>query len=86
MATSATMVDAVVIGAGAAGISAARALLDGGLSVVVLEASHHLGGRVRAVPESQLALCSPEGCQPHYSEHSHNAVWYFAPMSPANSY
>ena len=49
--------DVVIVGAGSAGISAARVLQDAGLSVMVLEASHHLGGRIRAVPERELALC-----------------------------
>jgi monoamine oxidase len=38
--------DVVVIGAGAAGLAAARALNDAGLHVVVLEARERIGGRV----------------------------------------
>lgn len=38
--------DVVVIGAGMAGLSAARALVDAGRSVLVLEARHRLGGRI----------------------------------------
>jgi flavin-dependent dehydrogenase len=48
--------DAIVVGAGVAGLSCAAALRQHGLErVLVLEASHHLGGRVRTVRESELA-------------------------------
>src|SRR3954469_13527694 len=38
--------DVLVIGAGAAGLSAARTLADAGRSVIVLEARDRIGGRV----------------------------------------
>ena len=41
--------DVVVIGAGMAGISAARALASGGLDVVVVEAGDRVGGRVWSI-------------------------------------
>ena len=49
--------DAAVIGAGVAGLAAAQMLQNAGLSVVVLEASGHIGGRVRAVREEDIARC-----------------------------
>jgi monoamine oxidase len=45
----ASEVDIAIIGAGAAGLGAARALEDSGLSVVVLEARYRLGGRAHTV-------------------------------------
>ena len=48
--------DCVVVGAGAAGITAARRLRSGGASVVVVEASHRLGGRAHTVVREGLAL------------------------------
>ena len=40
------MPDVVVIGAGAAGLSAARALHESGVDVLVLEARERVGGRI----------------------------------------
>ena len=42
-------VDVAIIGAGAAGLGAARALEGSGLSVLVLEARYRLGGRAHTV-------------------------------------
>lgn len=50
------MVGTVVIGGGAAGIAAARALYDVGRDVLLVEASDRLGGRAHSV-----ALHSPDG-------------------------
>ena len=46
MFTSVEVTDVLVIGAGAAGLSAARRLVAEGVRVVVLEASARIGGRV----------------------------------------
>src|SRR5258708_29713683 len=48
-------IDGVVIGAGAAGIAAARHLADLGVSVVVLEARDRIGGRAHTVHAGDLA-------------------------------
>ena len=45
-------VDVAIIGAGAAGLGAANALKDSGLSVVVLEARDRLGGRAHTIMAS----------------------------------
>jgi monoamine oxidase len=46
-----TRSDVLVIGAGMAGVTAARALTRAGLRVLVLEARHRLGGRIHTVRE-----------------------------------
>ena len=48
--------DVVVIGAGAAGVAAARALHDKGVSVVVLEARERIGGRVYTLRDPSAPL------------------------------
>jgi monoamine oxidase len=54
--------DVVVLGAGLGGLSAARALVDGGADVLVLEARDRPGGRVEAVrlPDARIAQAGGE--------------------------
>ncbi|HSP24809.1 MAG TPA: FAD-dependent oxidoreductase, partial [Saliniramus sp.] len=49
-------VDVVVIGAGAAGIAAARRLLAQGLTTVIVEARDRVGGRAHTVPFNGQAV------------------------------
>ena len=51
----------VVIGAGYAGLTAARRLNQGGKSVVVLEARERVGGRVHSVQTNSGAIVDMGG-------------------------
>ena len=54
--------DVIVVGAGAAGIGAARRLMAAGLDVVVLEARDRLGGRASTVPTA-FGIPVDVGCE-----------------------
>jgi monoamine oxidase len=51
-----TDADVIVIGGGAAGLAAARALVAGGARVVLLEARARLGGRILTVRDDRLPI------------------------------
>jgi monoamine oxidase len=50
------MKDVIVVGAGIAGLAAARTLAEAGLQVVLLEARERVGGRIHTVPASEGEL------------------------------
>lgn len=54
--------DVIVVGAGAAGLAAARRLMAAGLAVQVLEARDRLGGRAVTVPTA-LGIAVDTGCE-----------------------
>jgi len=64
--------DVVVVGAGAAGLAAARSLLNTGLSVVVLEAEDRIGGRAFTESET-FGFPYDRGC--HWLHHASTNPW-----------
>ena len=57
------MIDVIVIGAGAAGLSAARNLLKAGKSVTILEARDRIGGRIHTITGEGFYFPSEAGAE-----------------------
>jgi len=58
-----TGIDIIVIGAGAAGLMAARALGKAGKKVLVLEARNRLGGRIHTQTNSRFSIPTETGAE-----------------------
>jgi len=63
MSQTACDADAIVIGAGAAGLAAARSLASRSLRVIVLEARDRVGGRVWSRPSARAAVAAELGAE-----------------------
>jgi len=66
-----TTYDTIIIGAGAAGLAAARELADAGKSFLVLEARDRIGGRVLTTVDPQTALPIELGAEFIHGEAEH---------------
>ncbi len=64
--------DVVVVGAGAAGLAAARTLEESGLSVTVLEAENRIGGRAWTESDT-FGFPYDQGC--HWLHHASSNIW-----------
>ena len=65
--------DVVIVGAGSAGLYAARTLAELGYEVLVIEASDGIGGRVKSETLGDMRV--DLGAEEHYLATSNNPVW-----------
>ncbi|MEM1141363.1 MAG: NAD(P)/FAD-dependent oxidoreductase [Pseudomonadota bacterium] len=65
--------DVVIVGAGSAGLYAARTLIDLGYEVLIIEAADRIGGRVRSVSLGETRI--EMGAEEHYLATGANPVW-----------
>ena len=86
------MLDVAIIGAGAAGLGAARAAISNGLSYQVLEAALFIGGRARTDTTS-LGVPYDLGCRSFYGgadnpllDYARNDGWRLGPMAERTHY
>ena len=68
-----TTQDVIIVGAGSAGLYAARSLIDDGYDVLILEATDRIGGRVysETLGSTRVEL----GAEEHYLADGSNPVW-----------
>jgi monoamine oxidase len=65
--------DVVVIGAGSAGLYAAKTLIDAGYDVLILEATDRIGGRIKSQTLGDMRV--ELGAEEHYLATGNNPVW-----------
>jgi len=65
--------DVVIVGAGSAGLYAARNLIDDGYDVLIIEATDRIGGRVysKTLGDTRVEM----GAEEHYTATGNNPVW-----------
>ncbi|MEM6583812.1 MAG: FAD-dependent oxidoreductase [Pseudomonadota bacterium] len=68
-----TAQDVVIVGAGSAGLYAARTLQDLGYEVLIIEATHRIGGRVKSTNLGDMRV--DLGAEEHYLAAGGNPVW-----------
>lgn len=68
-----TTQDVIIVGAGSAGLYAARTLQDLGYDVLILEATHRIGGRVKSATLGDMRV--DLGAEEHYLARGGNPVW-----------